>query len=142
MAWFNPLVEVENLLRPFEASMRSTSMPIDAYRRGFEYVVDLDLPGVSRDSIDVTVERNVLRVTAERMERHGQDEQVLLAERPKGQITRSLYLGQDLDADNIKADYADGVLSLTIPVAEQAKPRRVPIVTAGDRQQELTSTAA
>jgi HSP20 family protein len=139
MARFDPFVEVENLIRPFHSAVRSTSMPLDAYRRGHEYVVDIDLPGVNRDSIDVTVERNVLRVTAERKAGEMEGDQLLVTERPKGVVTRTLYLGQDLDLDRITANYVDGVLSLTIPVAEQAKPHRIEI---GSGQRELASSAA
>jgi HSP20 family protein len=139
MVRFDPFVEVENLLRPFQATVRSASMPLDAYRRAHEYVVDLDLPGVDRDSIDVTVERNVLRVTAERKASEMEGDQLLVAERPKGVVTRTLYLGQDLDLDRITANYVDGVLSLTIPVAEQAKPHRIEI---SGGQRELASASA
>jgi HSP20 family protein len=139
MMRFDPFVEVENLLRPFQTAVRSTSMPLDAYRRGDEYVVDLDLPGVDRDSIDLTVERNVLRVTAERRAGEMEGDQLLVVERPKGVVTRTLYLGQDLDLDRITANYVDGVLSLTIPVAEQAKPHRIEI---GGGQRELASAGA
>lgn len=139
MARFDPFVEVENLLRPFQSAVRSASMPLDAYHRGDEYFVDLDLPGVDRDSVDVTVERNVLRVTAERKASEMEGDQLLVTERPRGVITRTLYLGQDLDLDRISANYVDGVLSLTIPVAEQAKPQRIEI---GDGQRELASATA
>ncbi len=141
MVRFDPFVEVENLMRPFGSVVRSAGMPLDAYRSGDEYVVDLDLPGVERSTIDLTVERNVLRVTAERRVGHGDDDQLLIAERPKGAVTRTLYLGQDLDVEGIQADYVDGVLSLRIPVAATAKPHRISIGTGGDRRQLADTTS-
>jgi HSP20 family protein len=142
MVWFDPFAEVENLLRPFEGGgRRSAGMPIEAYRRGDEYLVHLDLPGVDRGSIDLTVERNVLRVTAERKSAYEEGDELLLAEGARGTMTRTLYLGQDLDTDRIAAQYIDGVLSLRIPVAERAKPHRIPVGT-GTGQRELASAAA
>jgi len=103
-------------------------MPIDAYRAGESFVVEFDLPGVTADSIDVTVERNVLNVRASR-ERKPEGEMVA-AERPHGVFSRQLFLGESLDADNIDARYVDGVLTLRIPVADKAKPRKVEIQSA------------
>ncbi len=106
---------------------RPAAMPIDAYRHGDEFVVELDLPGVDTDSIDLTVERNVLTVHAQRR-RAGEGEiELLVGERPQGTFSRQMFLGDTLDTENIRADYTDGVLTLKLPVAERAKPRRVPI---------------
>jgi len=107
-------------------------MPIDAYRSGDALVIAFDLPGVSPDAIDIDVERNVLTVKAERrpLDLDG-DAQVQLSERPLGVFSRQLFLGEALDTDRIDARYDDGVLTLRIPVAEQAKPRRIP-VAAGE----------
>ena len=113
-------------------------MPIDAYRRGEEFVVELDLPGVEPDSIDLTVEKNVLTVHAERRRDETEGVELLVGERPHGTFSRQLFLGDTLDTDAIEADYVDGVLTLRLPVAEKAKPRRVEInpaqsATEGDR---------
>jgi HSP20 family protein len=124
---------------------RPAAMPIDAYRVGDEFVVEFDLPGVDTDSIDLTVEKNVLTVHARRRATHDGVE-LLVGERPQGTFSRQLFLGESLDTDKIDASYADGVLTLRVPVAEKAKPRRVPIstndsgATAIDATSEDTST--
>lgn len=105
---------------------RPTAMPLDAWRSGEEFVVELDLPGVDPASIDVDVERNVLTVKAERPVR-ANDAELLSAERPRGVFSRQLFLGDALDTDHVSATYEHGVLTLRIPVAEKAKPRKVEI---------------
>jgi HSP20 family protein len=114
-------------------SARPAAMPIDAYRKGDEFVVLLDLPGVDASSIDVTVERNVLTVHAERTRPVDDDVEMLIGERPQGTFSRQLFLGETLDTEQLVADHTDGVLRLRIPVREQAKPRRVDIAV-GRRQ--------
>ena len=112
---------------------RPAAMPIDAWRDGDTFHVELDLPGVDPGSIDVDVERNVLTVKAER--RPTSDERELIAaERPRGVFSRQLFLGDTLDTDGIVADYEQGVLRLRIPVAERAKPRKIEIGQHHDRQ--------
>jgi HSP20 family protein len=105
-------------------------MPIDAYRRGEEFVVEFDLPGVDQESIDLTVEKNVLSVHAERRRSADEGVELLVGERPHGSFSRRLFLGDSLDTEHIEASYADGVLTVRVPVAEKAKPRRVPITAA------------
>jgi HSP20 family protein len=123
----DPFRELDRLTQQaFGTPSRPAAMPIDAYRRGDEFVVELDLPGVAADSIDLTVERNVLTVHAQRR-RATEDVELLVGERPQGTFSRQLFLGDTLDTSNIAADYTDGVLTLKLPVAERAKPRRVPI---------------
>jgi len=106
---------------------RPVAMPMDAYRQGEEFVVQFDLPGVDPESIDLTVQRNELTVRAERTRPAQEGTELLIAERPYGSFTRQLFLGDNLDTDRLRADYESGVLVLRIPVAEQAKPRRVQI---------------
>jgi HSP20 family protein len=110
------------------------AMPIDAFRRGDEFVVEFDLPGVDPESIDLTVERNALTVHASRS-RTTDDPNVelVIAERPQGTFSRQLFLGDALDTDRIEASYAAGVLTLRIPVAERAKPRRLSVNVESDR---------
>ena len=109
---------------------RPTVMPMDAWREGDRFVIEFDLPGVAKDSIDLDVERNVLTVRAERIARNG-DWEALASERPKGMFSRQLVLGDNLDLDHIEAGYADGVLRLVVPVAERAKPRKIEISGTG-----------
>jgi HSP20 family protein len=109
---------------------RPAAMPIDAYRNGDELVAELDLPGVDAGSIDLTVERNVLTVHAERRRQASEGAELLIGERPHGTFSRQLFLGDSLDADRIAADYTDGVLTIRLPVADRAKPRKVEITGA------------
>jgi HSP20 family protein len=116
------------------------SFPMDAYRRGDQFFVHLDLPGVQADSIELTAENNVLTVAAERRFESEEVDQVLSRERPQGEFTRQLILGENLDVDRIEANYENGVLTLVIPVAEQAKPRRITVGgTGGQKTIEGTS---
>ena len=103
---------------------RPSAMPMDAWREGHEFIVEFDLPGVDPDSIDLDVERNVLTVKAERRPLPG-DRELLAAERPRGVFSRQLILGDTLDTEQVKAGYDGGVLTLRIPVAEKAKPRKI-----------------
>jgi HSP20 family protein len=102
---------------------------MDAYRQGSTFVVRFDLPGVSPEAIEMTVEKNVLTVTAERTWARGEQDEVVVAERPHGRFSRQLFLGESLDPGRIEAAFDAGVLTITIPVAEQAKPRKVELST-------------
>ncbi len=110
------------------------SFPMDAYRRADEFFVHLDLPGVDSDSIELTAENNMLTVSAERRFESEEEDQVVIRERPQGQFTRQLLLGESLDTDRIEANYENGVLTLSIPIAEQAKPRRIAVGGGGEKQ--------
>jgi HSP20 family protein len=109
---------------------RPSAMPMDAWREDDSFIVEFDLPGVASESIDLDVERNVVTVRAERAAREGNIE-FLASERPRGVFSRQLILGDNLDTDKIVADYAAGVLTLRIPVAERAKPRKITVNAAG-----------
>ncbi len=115
---------------------RPAVMPMDAWREGDEFVVEFDLPGVETESIDLDIERNVLTVKAERPGRDG-DAEMVVAERPRGVFSRQLFLGETLDADRVSAAYDAGVLQLRIPVAEQAKPRKIAISSSTEEQQQI-----
>jgi HSP20 family protein len=112
---------------------RPVVMPMDAWREGDRFVIELDMPGVSPESIDLDVERNVLTVSAERVSRNG-DWEMLASERPRGRFSRQLVLGDNLDLERIEASYQGGVVRLTVPVAEKAKPRKIQLNTASDSE--------
>jgi HSP20 family protein len=107
---------------------RPAVMPMDAWREGDTFVLEFDLPGVSPETVDVDVERNVLTVKAERPTKNG-DWEMLASERPSGLFSRQLVLGDNLDLENVRAQYDAGVLRLTVPVAEKAKPRKIEVST-------------
>ena len=114
---------------------RPAVMPMDAYRHDDTFVIHLDLPGIDPDSIDLTVERSVLTVHAERRRPADDDAERVVGERTYGVFSRQMFLGDTLEVDSLEADYTDGVLTVRIPVAEQAKPRRIEIAHGeGTRQ--------
>jgi HSP20 family protein len=128
----DPFRDLDRLTQQvFGTSARPAVMPMDAWRDGDTFLIEFDLPGVDPGSIDLDVERNVLTVRADRPMREVNGEQ-LAAERPRGVFSRQLILGDNLDLDKITAGYRDGVLTLTIPVAERAKPRKISIEVSGD----------
>ena len=116
---------------------KPATMPMDAYRDGEEFVVCFDLPGVAADAIELDIERNVLTVKAERRPTTGNDVQMQVSERPLGVFSRQLFLGEALDTEHIAADYQAGVLTLRIPIAEKAKPRRISITGAESDRKEI-----
>ena len=119
---------------------RPTAMPMDAYRAGDQFVVAFDLPGVDPDAIELDVERNVLTVKAERRPVvTGEQVEMQVAERPLGVFSRQLFLGDTLDADRIDASYEAGVLTLRIPIAERAKPRKITISNADSGQHQINA---
>ena len=117
---------------------RPSVMPMDAWRDGETFQVEFDLPGVNPDSIDLDVERHVVTVRAERPPRAA-DAELIAAERPRGVFSRQLILGDNLDTEHITADYDTGVLTLRIPVAEQAKPHKISITSAGQDHQAVNA---
>jgi HSP20 family protein len=136
----DPFRELDRLSQQvFGTAARPSAMPIDAYRKGNAFYVHFDLPGVDPASIDLTVEQNVLMVKAERPPTAGTGVEMIVSERPGGTFTRQLFLGETLDTERIKADYNAGVLTLTIPVVEAAKPRKLAITTHEDNKQLVGS---
>lgn len=121
---------------------RRPSFPMDAYRRGDAFIVHFDLPGVDPDSIDLEVERNVLTVTAQRRWEPQEGDDVIANERVQGSFRRQLLLGDSLNSDAIAANYENGVLTLTVPIAEKAKPRKVEIQRQGSKQAIEASTSS
>ncbi|AEW98801.1 Hsp20/alpha crystallin family protein [Streptantibioticus cattleyicolor] len=132
----DPFRELDRLTQQvLGTAARPVAMPMDAFRDGDTFVVELDLPGVDPETIELDVERNVLNVKAERRSNAGRDSEVLIAERPTGTFSRQLFLGETLDTERIDASYDAGVLRLRIPVAEHAKPRRIAITGGGSPKQ-------
>ncbi|MFZ0873536.1 MAG: Hsp20/alpha crystallin family protein [Pseudonocardiaceae bacterium] len=131
----DPFRELDRLTQQLFGTNGTTSrpavMPMDAYRADEQFVVQFDLPGVDPASIDLDVERNVLTVKAERTPTYGDDVELQVAERPRGVFSRQLFLGDTLDADRIEAHYDAGVLTLRLPIAEKAKPRKIQITGGG-----------
>jgi len=116
--------------------VRALAMPMDAHRKGDSFLIQLDLPGIDPSSIDLTVEENVLMIKAERpAPARTEDVETVIAERPYGSFARQVFLGENLDTEHIRAEYDAGVLSLSIPVAEHAKPRRIEVTTRSDPKQ-------
>ncbi|MFN2534445.1 MAG: Hsp20/alpha crystallin family protein [Pseudonocardiaceae bacterium] len=135
----DPFRELDRLTQQFFGTNGTTTrpavMPMDAYRHGEDFVVEFDLPGVDPASIDLDVERNVLTVKAQRQPTVGEGMELQVAERPRGLFSRQLFLGDSLDVDRIEANYHAGVLTLRIPVAEQAKPRKIQIASQEENKQ-------
>jgi HSP20 family protein len=138
---FDPFRELDQVAQQVLRQAARPGAPMDAYRHGDQFVVQFDLPGVDPSSIDLTVEKNVLNVTATRQRTFAEGDEVLVAERPQGEFRRQLFLGEQLDTENIGAGYEDGVLTLTLSVAEQAKPRKVEIAK-GSKHKEIAGSTA
>lgn len=145
----DPFGELDRLAdQLFRTPRAAAAMPIDAYRHGDEFVVHFDMPGVAPDSIDLTIEKNALRVTAARKWAREDGTEVLVSERPQGTFSRQLFLGDNLDTDKIEASYDNGVLTVKLPVADKAKPRKIEVTQASTAQPvepqsiETTSSAA
>ena len=131
-----PLRTFDALDQFFGTAVRAAAAPLDAYRAGDTFYVEIDLPGVDPATIDATVDRNVLTVRAERTRTEREGVRRVITERATGAVTRRLVLGDSLDTDRLEASYDAGVLTLSIPVAEKARPRKIEIGTA---QRELAT---
>jgi HSP20 family protein len=138
---FDPFQEFDRLSRQMVGSGRGPrSMPMEAYRRGDQFFIHLDLPGVDPDDVQLTVERNVVAVRAERRSLWQEGDEVLVDETPQGSFGRQLFLGDNLDAGRLEASFDQGILTLMIPVAEQAKPRRIEIGVRSQGPQPVETT--
>jgi HSP20 family protein len=136
----DPFREIDRIAEQFfGTTTRPAVMHMDAYRDGDYFYAAFDLPGVDPETIDCTVERNVLTVRAERRRPTGESVELVAAERHMGTFTRQLFLGDTLDTEKLEAGYEAGVLTLRIPVAERAKPRRVAVTVAGDGHRQIKS---
>jgi HSP20 family protein len=136
---FDPfLAEFDRISQRALGTTDGAGMPMDVIRCGDELLVRFDLPGVAADKIGLTVENHLLTITAERHAGYGENEQVLVQERFDGTMTRRLRVPDWVDGEHVEAEYADGVLSVRLPVAEQAKPRRIEVRT-GSQQTQIAS---
>ena len=131
----DPFREWDRLMHQIPGTTaRPATMPMDAYRKGDSFYIHFDLPGVRAESIKLTVENNVLTVRAERLPAGADGLEMIIAERPLGTFSRQVFLGETLDAERIAADYTAGVLTLTIPVRESAKPHSIIVKSADDKK--------
>jgi HSP20 family protein len=135
---FDPFRDIDRWADQAMAGARNLRpMPMEALRRGDQFIVAIDVPGVSPDDVDITVERNVVDITARRRPLLQEGDQVIIDERPYGEFRRQLFLGDNLDINKMNAQYDRGVLMLTIPVSETAKPRKVEIATPNESAQAI-----
>ena len=135
---FDPMREFDRVFEQTWSQVRQAAIPMDAYRHGDAFVINLDLPGVDPNSIDLTVERNSLTISAERHWEPVEGDQVVASERRQGTFSRQLLLGDGLDADRIHASYENGVLTVTVPVAASAQPRKIEIESE-QRKEAITA---
>ena len=138
---FDPFREFDRLTEEFDRTpVRATPRPLamDAYRRGNHVIAEIDVPGVAPEDVDITVERNVLTVKVERSVEAGEGDEPIVRERRQGAFTRQLMLGETLDANRVEAEVTNGVLTLRVPIAETAKPRKVEV--AGSSEQKAIAS--
>ena len=139
---FDPFRELDRLAQQTTGTGRPPVMAMDAYRHGDQFVVHFDLPGVDASSIDLTVEKNVLTVSAERRWQPTNGDEIVVSERPQGTFSRQLFLGEGLDPERIQASYDNGVLTVTVPVAERAKPRKVEISSGNGNATSIDTSSS
>jgi HSP20 family protein len=140
---FDPFRELDRLAEQALAGARTArTLPMEAFRRGDQFIVALDVPGMKAGDIDVTVERNVIEINARRRPLRQEGDELIVDERPQGEFKRQLFLGDNLDPNKLRAVCDCGVLTLTIPVSEASKPRKVDINTANEGQQAIQAESA
>ena len=138
----DPFRDLDRLTQQvFGTAARPAFMPMDAWRSGDVFHIEFDLPGVSTESIDLDVERNVLTVRAERGQANNDGAEMIAAERPRGVFSRQIILSDNLNLDAVEATYNDGVLHLTVPVAEKAKPRKISVESGSSNGNSKVITA-
>lgn len=137
LRFLDPIEEMDKMMSSFGGRWRGGIMPMDAFEKDGVYTLRFDLPGVDPDNVDLTVEGNLLTVTVERTIEDTEGATWLLRERPSGTHRREVRLGERLDTTRVSASYDSGVLTVTLPMREEAKPQKV-AVQAGDRR-EITA---
>jgi HSP20 family protein len=125
----DPFEELNQFIGSRGSGWQGGLMPMDAYEKEGTYTLKFDLPGVDPDHVDLMVENNILTVTADRKLEDTEGANWLLRERPTGTHSRQVRLGERLDTGNVRASYDQGLLTVTIPIREEAKPHRVAIKT-------------
>ena len=140
---FDPFRELDRLADQALVGARAArTLPMEALRRGDQFIVSIDVPGTDPNDIDVTLERNVVEITAHRQPIRQEGDEVIVDERPQGEFRRQLFLGENLDPDNLSATCDRGVLTLTIPVSEASKPRKVQIGSSNAGRQPVQTGSA
>ena len=140
---FDPFRELDRLADQALAGARTArTLPMEALRRGDEFIVSIDVPGTAAEDIDLTVERNVVEITTRRQPIRQEGDEVIVDERPQGEFRRQLFLGDNLDPDHLSAICDRGVLTLTIPVSEASKPRKVQIGHSDEGRQPVPTVSA
>src|SRR6201991_992258 len=135
---FDPFRELDRLADQALAGARTArTLPMEALRCGDEFIVSIDVPGTQAKDIDLTVERNVVEITTRRRPIRQEGDEVIVDERPQGEFRRQLFLGDNLDPNKLTAVCDHGVLTLTIPVSEESKPRKVAIGDTHQGQQRI-----
>lgn len=138
MMRFDPFREIDRLTQP----LTRNSIPLDVFRHSDKFVVKVDLPGIDPASLDLSIERNVLSIKAERSWVPAEGDEVLIVERPQGSFTRRLFLSEGLDPERISANYEHGVLTVTVPVAEAAKSRKIEVGIGGSDDDKVLEVSA
>ena len=139
---FEPFGDLDRWFAPARTRDQRRAVPMDAYRRGDSFFVHFDLPGVDPAMIELTVDKDVLTVKAERTYRKDEGDEIVVNERPQGTFHREVYLSERLDRDNLSASYRDGVLTIQVPVLEEAKPLKVPVSVTSSSRPVATPDAA
>ena len=138
MATYDPFRDLDRLASSlFDTRRGPRRMPMDLYRDGDHYVLSADLPGIDPGSVDVDVDGQLLTIRAERTMRNIDGVKWLAHERHGGSFLRQLSLGQGIDTDRIAATYENGVLTVSIPVSERAKPRKIEVSAGAPQQQAV-----
>jgi len=129
------LAEFDRLTQRVFGTTQSAGLPMDVIRRGDELVISLDVPGAAADKIGITLENQVLTISAERRTNYGETDAVLAQERFEGTVSRRVRVPDWVNAESVSAEYVDGVLTVHLPLADKAKPRQIQVTTGGSAQQ-------
>lgn len=139
---FDPFSQLERVAQSvFDMSHQPRMIPVDLFRKGDQYILNADLPGADPESIDIDVDGHLLTIRAQRVEPAHENVRWLAQERPFGSYMRQLTIGDDVESHGIKACYKNGTLSVTIPIAERAKPRKIKVESANDAETNIITNS-